>query len=151
MGISFNLSESDNTLGNITEKAKLVKNILNLWSYRDLIYIGKVIVTKTLALPILVQCLTVLPNPPYSALNDIEEIFYKCVWNGKQDKIKRYVIINEYEEGGLKSPHIQSFNKALKMSWLHKLLDTFNHSPRKLRLLGDMQKWGGSNILYLNK
>jgi hypothetical protein len=61
------------------------------------------------------------------------------------------VIINEYEEGGLKRPHIQSFNKALKMSWLHKLLDTFNHSPRKLRLLGDMQKWGGSNILYLNK
>jgi hypothetical protein len=46
-----------------------------------------------------VQCLTVLPNPPYSALNDIEEIFYKCVWNGKQDKIKRYVNINEYEEG----------------------------------------------------
>jgi hypothetical protein len=99
LGISFNLSESDNTLGNITEKVKLVKKILNLWSYRDLIYIGKVIVTKTLALPILVQCLTVLPNPPYSALNDIEEIFYKCVWNGKQDKIKRYVNINEYEEG----------------------------------------------------
>jgi hypothetical protein len=27
-------------------------------------------------------------------------------------------------------PHIQSFYKALKMSWLHKLLDTFNHSQK---------------------
>ena len=51
-------------------------------------------------------------------------------------------------------PNIQSFNKALKMSWLHKLLDPFNHSPWKVLLLGSMQKWGGrggSNILYLSK
>jgi hypothetical protein len=116
LGITFNLSESDKTLGNFTEKVQSVKNILNLWSYRDLTYIGKVTVIKTLALPILVQCLTVLPNPPDSALNDIEEIFLTNLWNGKKDKIKRSVIINEYEEGGLKMPHIQSFYKALKMS-----------------------------------
>jgi hypothetical protein len=52
-----------------------VKKILILWSYRDLIYIGKVTVIKTLALPILVQCLIVLPNPPDSVLNDIQEVF----------------------------------------------------------------------------
>jgi hypothetical protein len=49
----------------------------------------------------------------------------------------------------LKMPHIQSFYKALKMSWLHKLLDTFNHSPWKVLLLDYIQKWGGSNILFL--
>ena len=118
---------------------------------RDLTCIGKVTVIKTLVLPILVQCLTVLPNPPDSILNDIEQIFYKFLWNGKKEKIKRSIIINEYEEGGLQMPNIQSFNKALKMSWLHKLLDPFNHSPWKVLLLGSMQKWGGSNILYLSK
>jgi hypothetical protein len=56
---------------------------------------------------------------------------------------KRSIIINEYEEGGLKMPNIQSFYKALKMSWLHKLLDPFNHSPWKVLLLGYIQKWGG--------
>ena len=116
MGITFNLSESDKTLGNFTEKVQSVKKILNLWSYRDLTYIGKVTVIKTLALPILVQWLTDLPNPPDSILNDIQEIFYKFLWNGKKDKIKRSVnsvIINEYE-GGLKMTHIQSFYKALR-------------------------------------
>jgi hypothetical protein len=58
---------------NFTEKVQSVKKILNLWSYRDLTYIGKVTAIKTLALPILVQCLTVLPNPPDSILNDIEK------------------------------------------------------------------------------
>ena len=82
--------------------------------YRDLTYIGKVTVIKTLALPILVQCLTVLPNPPDSVLNDIQEIFDKFLWNGKKDKIKRSVIINEYE-GGLKMPHIfNPFTKHIK-------------------------------------
>ena len=123
MGISFNLSESDKTLENFTENVQSVKKILILWSYRDLTNIGKVTVIKTLALPILVQCLTVLPNPPDSILKDIEQIFYKFLWNGKKDKIKRSIIINEYEEGGLKMPNIQSFYKALKMSWLDKLLD----------------------------
>ena len=151
LGISFNLSESDKTLENFTEKVQSVKKILNLWSYRDLTYIGKVTVIKTLALPILVQSLTVLPNPPDSILNDIEKIFYKFLWNGIKDKIKRSIIINEYEEGGLKMPNIQSFYKALKMSWLHKLLDPFNHSPWKVLLLGSIQKCGGSNILYLSK
>jgi hypothetical protein len=93
------LSESDKTLENFTEKVQSVKNKLNLWSYRDLTYIGKVTVIKTLALPILVQCLTVLPNPPDSILNDIEKMLYKFLWNGKKDKIKRSIIINEYEEG----------------------------------------------------
>jgi hypothetical protein len=91
LGITFNLSESEKK--KFTEKVQLVKKILSLWSYRNLTYIGKVTPIKTLALPIPVQRLTVLPNPPYSVLNDIEDIFYKLLWNGKKDKIRRYVII----------------------------------------------------------
>ena len=75
-------------------KSSISEKILHLWSYRDLTYIGKVTVIKTLALPILVQCLTVLPNLPDSILNDIEKIFYQFLWNGRKDKIKRSVIIN---------------------------------------------------------
>jgi hypothetical protein len=71
------LSESDKTLGHFTDKVQLVKKVLSLWSYRDLTCIGKVTLIKTLpllALPILVQCLTVLPKPPVSVLNDIKDI-----------------------------------------------------------------------------
>ena len=87
MGITFNLSESDKTLGHFTDKVQLVKKVLSLWSYRDLTCIGKVTLIKTLALlalPILVQYLTVLPNPPVSVLNDIKDIFHNFLWNSKK-------------------------------------------------------------------
>jgi hypothetical protein len=123
-------------LENFTEKVQSVKKILNLWSYRDLTYIGKVTVVKTLALPILVQCLTVLPNPPESILNDIEKIFYKFLWNGKKGKIKRSIIINEYEEGGLKMPNIQSFlSFSIKFNFPILLIRSFHLYGMALRIL----------------
>ena len=44
----------------------------------------------------------------------INKLFYNFLWNGKGDKIKRDVIINNHENGGLKMIDIESFGKALK-------------------------------------
>ena len=151
LGIRFNLLNEDKTLENYTEKIKSMKSLLNLWSYRNLTYIGKTIVIKTLALPLLVQVLTVLPNPPVQVIQEIQGIFIKFLWDGKPDKIKRKVIINNYDEGGLKFPHIESFCMSLKMSWLYKLLDPLNISPWKILLLSYIEKYGGDKILYLTK
>ena len=86
------------------------------------------------------QILTVLPNPPVQVMKEIQDIFYKFLWDGKPNKIKRNVIINNYEEEGLKLPHIQSFCKTLNKSWLHKLLDPMNMSPWKILLLSYIEK-----------
>jgi hypothetical protein len=110
-----------------------------------------VLVIKTLTLPILIQSLTVLLNSLEWPIKEIKDIFYNFLWNGKNDKIKRTVMINRYEEGGLKIPHIKSFCCALKMSWINKLLDPLNFSPWKTLLFSSIQRWGGDNILYLNK
>ena len=48
----------------------------------------------------MVQILTVLPNPPAQVMKEIQDMFYKLLWDGKPDKI-----INNYEEGELKLPH----------------------------------------------
>jgi hypothetical protein len=94
-----------------------------------------------------VQILTVLPNPPAQVMNKIQDMFYKFLWDGKPDKIKRNVIINNYEEGGLTLTHIESFCKALKMSWLHKLLDQMNMSPWKM--VFQAKYFSGNNFLSL--
>ena len=151
LGICFDLFQEDKTLINFTEKVQKVKHLLNTWCYRELTYIGKITVIKTLALPILVQIFTVLPNPPQYIFKEIQDILFKFLWDGKNDKITRNVLINEYEEGGIKMPHIESFCYALKMSWIHKLLDPLNHSPWKVLLLNSLQKFGGDRILYLGR
>jgi hypothetical protein len=53
-------------------------------------------------LPILIQILTVLPNPPDNILKDIQKAVYKFLWNGKRDKVKREILTNIYDDGGLK-------------------------------------------------
>jgi hypothetical protein len=68
----------------------ILKALLKAWICIPLRYIGKVNVLKTLALSILVQFFTGLPNPPDSVLNDIEEIFYNFLWNGVLLKPKYY-------------------------------------------------------------
>jgi hypothetical protein len=45
--------------------------------------LGKITVIKTLALPILVQCFTVLPD---HIIKSLQNIFYTFIWNGKTDK-----------------------------------------------------------------
>ena len=151
LGISYNLAEEDITIGNFREKIENVKKLLNTWLYRDLTYIGKIVVIKTLALPVLIQILTVLPRPPVEIFKELESIFFQFVWGGKTDKIRRRVIYNQYEKGGLKMPHMDSFCSALKMTWIHKLLDPENHSQWKLILIDFIEKHGGDKFFSLPK
>ena len=103
------------------------------------------------ALPILIQILTVLPNPPDNILKDIQKTFYRFLWNGKRDKVKREILTNSYEDGGLKMIDIKLFCQALKMTWIKKYIDPLNFSPWKILLIDSLEKWGGDKILLLGK
>ena len=46
------------------------------------------------------------------AIKEINDLLYKFLWDGKGDKIKRTVVINDYQEGGIKMLDIKSFNSA---------------------------------------
>ena len=58
-----------------------------------------------------------------SAIDEVNTIFFKFLWDGKGDKIKRDIMISEYEDGGLKMIDIRLFTQALKLSWLKRYLD----------------------------
>lgn len=151
LGIYYDLTKPDKTLGNFIDKIQSVKRLLNNWIYRELTFIGKVTIIKTLALPILIQLLTVLPNPPDYIFNDIQKLFFNFFWNGKPDRIKRNILINDYCEGGLKIPHVKSFCFSLKMTWIHKLLDPLNFSPWKILIMSKLEKFGGEKVFHLGK
>ena len=78
--------------------------------------------------------------------------FYRFLWNNKGDKIKRTVLINEYENGGLKMVDLSFFNKSLKTTWIRKCLDTSNHGKWKeiYIVFLELEKHGGSLIFKGN-
>ena len=63
---------------------------------------GKVTVVKTFALPKLIYPLTVLNNPPVDIINKIKSEMFKFIWNSKPDKVKRFVLMQNYKNRGLR-------------------------------------------------
>ena len=57
----------------------------------------------------------------YKVLAEINDLLYTFLWNGKGDKIKRRVMINDLGAGGLKMIDISSFNKSLKIRRIKKV------------------------------
>ena len=108
-------------------------------------------VLKSLSLPILVQSLTVLPDPPLEIISEIQLEFFIFLWSGKSDKIKRNILIGDFSQGGIQMPHILLFCHALKFSWVKKLLDPLNHAGWKSLFLGKVKNLGGDNFWMFSK
>ena len=75
--------------------------------------------------------------------------FFKFLWDGKQDKVKRAEIINDFAECGLKILDLQSFNHALKAKWIQRYLDPHNRGKWKLFLEFSISQTGHNINLLL--
>ena len=133
---------------NLLENLEQVRKCLNSWSLRRLSLIGKIVVLKSLAASQLVYVLTSLQFKEF-IIKEINKLFYEFVWDGRGDKIKRKVMINDFNDGGLRMLDIESFNKALKCSWIKKYLDDNNKG--KWKLFMDMElECSGKLLLTCN-
>ena len=104
------LTDPDTALRlNYNEKTENIRTLLSCWKYRRLTLVWKITVLKSLAASQLVYPLSPLRSN-HHAIKEINDMFYHFLWNGKGDKIKRTVMINEPEYGGLKMIDLCSFD-----------------------------------------
>ena len=102
LGLWISTDRELSASSNYNEKLEKVKEILRCWKYRRLTLIGKITVIKSLVVSQLVYLLSPLCSN-YKVLNEINDLLYTFLWNGKGDKIKRKVMINDFGLGGLKN------------------------------------------------
>jgi hypothetical protein len=134
LGIFFSFDTDSVIQKNFMDRAKEFKQILDLWSQRDLSLIGKITILKSLAFSkIIYQCGVMIP--PQKFIDQIIDVAYKFIWNNKKDKIKRNTIISEYKHGGLKMLDINSFIQAQKVMWIKRLTSSDDASWKALPLL----------------
>ena len=105
---------------NWEKKIDNINSVFNRWSKRKLSIYGKVTVIKTYALSKIVFPATVLTVPD-SIILKLKNIVYNFLW-GKKDKIKRSVVKNKMEEGGLNMIDLDFFLTSLKAGWVKKIL-----------------------------
>ena len=145
------ISTDPNTTLNLNyrEKADKIRNVLSCWRYRRLTLMGKILVIKNLGASQLTYILAPLATN-HEIIREINDLFCSYLWNNKGDKIRRSVIISEYEKGGLKMVDIATFNKFLKTTWIKKYLDGSNHEKWKEFFDFELRKYGGKLVFNGN-
>ena len=133
LGVWFSTIKEESETLNLQEKKEKINKIIENWQFRRLTLLGKITVIKSLLASQLVYILSPLPTPS-EYLKEINSLLYKFLWDGKGDKIKRTLMINDYSKGGLKMLDIKSFNDALKAKWVQRYLDPNNKGKWKLFL-----------------
>ena len=97
-----------NYLPKIEEMKKLFLNCF--WSKRILTPIWKITVIKSLAL----SKINHFQNLQKKIIKDLQTFLYNYLWNGGPDKIKRSVVIQNYDRGGLRMIDVDSFINSLE-------------------------------------
>ena len=124
LGVEFTTDLKNIADKNILRKLNEMKTELNQWSKRDITPFGKVTVIKTLIISKIVHLLICLPTPTLKVIKELNNIFFKFLWNDKPDKIKRTISTLNLLEGGLNMIDIDKFNQALKLTWIRRYFNT---------------------------
>lgn len=92
------------------------------WQNRGLSLIGKILVINTLLISQMVYKLLMVCMLNEPVLQELVGIIVEFLWDGKKPKIAYRKLILNYKQGGLNLCDLYTKNKAMKLSWVPKLL-----------------------------
>ena len=87
-----------------------MQGIFDIWNCRNLTIFGRYLIAKTLGIAQLAQTISNL-NIPKAYIQSFNFAIFKFIWKKKKDKIKREVLISDYDKGGLRAPSIDTMTK----------------------------------------
>jgi hypothetical protein len=122
LGCNIYKSHKKTTEMNIEEAVNKIKKLLEKWNRRYTTLSGKIAVIKSLLLPQLTYILSTMPSPPKEKIQEINKLFYKFLYSGGSEKIKRNILIGDYNTGGYRMTDLISYIKAIKIRWIDRLI-----------------------------
>ncbi len=126
LGIYIGHNKEECYYNNWTKKIESMAVELETWQRRNLTIFGKSLIIKNLALSKIIYTMSILTTPE-NVLKEVEKIIFKFLW-GTKDRIKRKTLIGLKEKGGIKMIDIESKDRALKASWVQRLLQNFSNN-----------------------
>ncbi len=107
-----------NALNFIIEKAQ---KRFNLWLLRDLSLRGRTLMTKAEGISRLTYAALSL-HIDSKTIQCIDQMLFNFLWKNKLHYIKKSVVINTYENGGLNFLDFVSLNNTFKINWIKQFL-----------------------------
>ena len=126
---------------------KSIQKTLNMWKWRGLTLLGRIQIVKTFAIPKFMYKAILIPVSQ-DLISEINKLLYGFIWKGK-DKVKRSVLINDIDDGGLKMLDIQSMISAQRVTSLKKYMEVYNSTWKSI-LDFFLRQVGGKFLLHRN-
>ena len=101
-----------------------IRKEINSWKYRFLSIFGKITVIKTLCLPKLNHIVAVVPNPSVAHLKLLESELKFFISDGNPNVVDETTRKMAVKDGGFGVPNINTFWKAIRMSWLRRSISS---------------------------
>ena len=122
LGIKFSCNLDTMTEINYKEKIKQIDIELKQWSKRKLTPFGRITVLKTLIISKLNHLFIALPDPKDEVIYTLQKNFFHFIWQSGTDRVKRELLMQNYETGGLKMINLRNYIYALKSTWIRRLI-----------------------------
>lgn len=114
-------NKTENNERNWLCKLKKFEKILDSWRSRKLTIFGKCQLINSLLISKVLYTATILENPEQSFIKSINKIIFSFIW-GNRERIKRNTLIRNINEGGIGITDFESKLKAIKASWVSKII-----------------------------
>ena len=122
LGIFHSYNKEKCIDSNFNDKIEKLIKQLHWWKARNLSLSGKILIVKTLGVSKFALVASLL-HVPEKIMKIVNSIIFNFIWNGKTDKVRRKIMIQSHEKGGLKMIDFCNYVKAAKCKWVQRYLD----------------------------
>ena len=157
LGINYKSDVSAQDIdANWSKKIENMKRIIIQWSRRNLSIIGKILVAKTFIISQFIYTMQAV-GLPEDILTEINRILFTFIWKKRYsnkkafEKVKRKVLTQDFDQGGLKMIDMKILQDALYLTWIPRLISSENNATWKVVPTSIFSHLGeGMNILAHN-
>uniref|UniRef100_A0A096MC09 Reverse transcriptase domain-containing protein n=1 Tax=Poecilia formosa TaxID=48698 RepID=A0A096MC09_POEFO len=121
LGITITKNDKNRCVENLSQAITRTRTKLNLWLHRDLTLRGRTLLSKAEGLSSLVY----LASPLFvdnNTCKEIDQLLLNFLWKHKIHYIKKSVIMNPIDMGGLDFLTFSTLNNTLKVKWIKQYL-----------------------------
>lgn len=145
LGILISKDYTERQQENFLPKLNKTKNILNLWTQRDTSIWGRNLLSKAEGISRFIYPALAMEITD-KMCNEINTIFTNFIWKNKQHRLKKSILCNSKEEGGIEKLDFSVLNQTFKVKWIKQCLE--NHDSLWYFIPSHIfQKVGGLHFL----
>ena len=121
LGINHGYDVDENEIW--MEKINKIKNCIQIWKSRNLSYVGKVLIIKSL-LASQIGFLADIKPVPNNVIKMIESLMWNFLWDNKQPLVNKKTMYLKQTEGGVKMLNLREYIESKQINFMYKLIQS---------------------------